>query len=1030
MPDRGNIERPSAAHVEAVSAKPVIAPANDAPEDGRAREPATVKRVGLRGRVVDPAGNPIAGAHVQAVSRTQTDLDWECAWQADDWGPLDRRRLTGRADELGVFQLVEWTEGPQGWMVWASHPGFVTGGVVMPASSGPVAEPVLVLERGPTLAVRVVGKNGEAVQGAVVVQYGTTPRETLLGDGRSLERARRLLVERAQTDERGMADVPRFAGEVVLTASAEGRASLPWRGVPGASVDLVLGASFTVGGSVTLPDWSHLNYEGERRILIEAESPTSTLGLASVRGIAGGAWGPVELPLLDGARYRLKLEGSPIIPTFHEFAAPGPGEHLVLDVVAEVGHPLWILVENEVGHAIPDAEAVSLWVQDGRERSLRRRGDTLGQIAQWSFPSGSYVRTFVTAPGYAGRWLEDVAFPEPAPQTHLIILGRSGSLSGKCMHDGQPVSDFQIVVWEPTRANFTQTHRVFRGRADGSFEFADAPAGDIAVAAATADLPYCRPIHTTVPGKELVIELLSPLSGRGQVVDLETGEPVPQARVQALPVLPEGRLRPWGSEHSVDAEGRFSFEGFTSGQNGVLVSAPGYAESEARATAFEGVVDFGRIPLDRPRVVELRLTSESPVDFTQAFGHGTKDTVLSTFGFDAGGVARIEGLNAGFHHVGLEGIPQATWAILAFDLKRGRTWKYSHKLNGRRRLTVDVTGSSEDSASIVGLGVSFVSPDGVRTQLGVPFEPGQTLSLEGIDADSACVAVLGPVKVKASTLAVLRGEELYGRLDLGEEPFHLRVVDHAGAPLQGVLVAVSDTLPTALNLQTTTDSEGSCVFTGLPKRTILVSLEHEAHGRLLEQPIDASQREAMLVLTAGAGLRLQTLDGEAPIAGVRAQARVTSIGPRWSLLAHSDASGHLQADGLGAGRILVALDHPECWPVTVECRASNPAQPQRVQIRRLGALSLALRTPDGVAVPGRSLRLHSVEFDADVASWIQEGRVASKGGLVSDAKGEIRVQELPRGPYRYRLATSVGETLEGLCEVLPGTQVSVPIVVP
>jgi hypothetical protein len=460
----------------------------------------------------------------------------------------------------------------------------------------------------------------------------------------------------------------------------------------------------------------------------------------------------------------------------------------------------------------------------------------------------------------------------------------------------------------------------------------------------------------------------------------------------------------------------------------VRASAPGYAVREARAFARGEAVDFGLVALDRPRTLELRLAVEGPIDFAQAYAHGTKDTVLPVQGFDASGVTRFENISAGMHHVALEGIPQATWAILRLDLQSGRAWSFTHKLNGRRRLVVDVTGSSEDVPSIVGLGVSFVSAGGVPTELGVPFEPDRPLMLEGIDADSAFVTVLGPVRIKASTVAELRGDELQGRLDLGEEPFRLFVVDPAGSPVQGALVRVSDSLSTALNLAATTDAGGACLFTGIPRRTVLVSLEHESRGRLLERPIDGRQEEVTLVLAGDARLHLVALDGEVPIAGVCAQARVTSIGPRWSLLSHSDSSGRVLADNLSEGTYFVALDHPECWPVTVECRASNPPELQHVQVRRLGSLSLSLRTADGAPVPGRGIGLHSLEFDADVAVWIQEGRVPSKGGLVSDAKGEIRIQGLPRGAYRYRLGTTEGETLEGLCEVLPGTQVSVPLV--
>ncbi|HEX6882308.1 MAG TPA: hypothetical protein VF530_02945 [Planctomycetota bacterium] len=878
----------------------------------------------------------------------------------------------------------------------------------------------------------VLDSGGVPMPAATVRVFGTTAARSAAGaDGRTPERARRLFEDAYETDASGTAELGRFPDEVVIVASQGDAVSVPWRGVPGATLQLSLGASFTVGGRVSLPDWSHLDYRGERRIRIEVDGPDGMRSVASVRSVTDGPWGPVRLPLLRATHYSVSLEGSPVLPSFREFTSPRPGAHVVVDLAPELGHPLALHVIDEGGQGIPDAEAASHWVQDGRDRVLRRRGDRDGYIDNWSFPEGVVVRTLVTAPGFAGRWAPEVTFPEVSPRTHPVTLVRAARLVGRCVHRGDPVRDFEVVVWEPMRSGFTQIRRVFRDREDGSFEFDDAPEAAIAVSAASEALPFSSPVHARVPcSTPIVIELASPLRGGGQVVDLETGEPVRSARVQPLAVLPEGALGPWGASRAVDQEGRFDLDAFVAGQNAVRVQAEGYAPREARAFALDGAVDFGRIVIDRPRPLELRLVADGPFDFTGLSAVGTDNTPLPRCRFDASGLVRFPDASAGTRFLEIEGSPQATWVSLRLGLEALKPWRFQHRVTGRRRLVVEVAGDSAEMASIVGLSVSYVSGEGVHTELGLPLQLEEDIVIDGIDADSVCVAVMGPVRVNASTLSELRGDQLFARLDLEAEPFVLRVVDPAGDPAPGVLVRVSDSLPSALYLVGTTDPEGVCLFTGIPARRVLVSLEHESLGRLLGAPIDGAGHAAELVLGSEAGLQLVVADGALPIPGVEARALVSAIGSRWSLLGYSDDAGCVRAGPLGEGRYTVSLVHPECWPVTFEVEARLDPPPHPVQVRRRGSLALVLVSPEGAFLGGRPLELVSQEFETDVAQWIVEGRVASTTGLVSNAAGELRIERLPRGPYRYRLLTSAGEVLEGRCEVPAGELARIVVVVP
>jgi hypothetical protein len=104
------------------------------------------------------------------------------------------------------------------------------------------------------------------------------------------------------------------------------------------------------------------------------------------------------------------------------------------------------------------------------------------------------------------------------------------------------------------------------------------------------------------------------------------------------------------------------------------------------------------------------------------------------------------------------------------------------------------------------------------------------------------------------------------------------------------------------------------------------------------------------------------------------------------------------------------------WPITFETQAKEEPLASEVQIRRLGALAIYLRAANGLPVSGQEVRLHSMDLDGDVGAWIAEGRVKAPHGLTSDQRGEITIEGLPHGHYRWFVATA-GPTLQGEANV-------------
>jgi hypothetical protein len=98
-------------------------------------------------------------------------------------------------------------------------------------------------------------------------------------------------------------------------------------------------------------------------------------------------------------------------------------------------------------------------------------------------------------------------------------------------------------------------------------------------------------------------------------------------------------------------------------------------------------------------------------------------------------------------------------------------------------------------------------------------------------------------------------------------------------------------------------------------------------------------------------------------------------------------------------------------------------------MRRLGDLELTVSRADGIPVASASLGLHAEDMASDVAGWIDARAVVATTGLVTDGRGVMRIEGLPRGRYAWSLA-SADEPLAGSFELAPGQKNVVRVVLP
>ncbi len=857
--------------------------------------------------------------------------------------------------------------------------------------------------------------------------------------GMTEERARRFLEERVITDAKGQVELGSFPGEQVVVAVRGEERSMPWRGEAslqgGSRGDIILrlAGGFTIGGRISLPDWTHLGYEGERRLIVTAQTGSLVRSLFSLRSVKGGTFGPISLPIEEDARYRIRLEGSPIIPAQREFDAPDPGSHLDFQLTAELGYEAWFFAVNEADETLFEAEALVRFFQDGRENFVRRRTRPDGYINPWSFPAGTIVAT-ITAPGYAPRFLNPFTLPESQPGAHRVVLEKGRQLRGRCLHAGIPIESFQVVLWQPEVLDSQQTQDFF-GRVDGRFELENVPSVDVLIAASSESLAPCEPVVLQAfssSEEEILLELPSPLIGSGQVVDAETGEAISTAELQLLISAANAPVAPWGPPRRVAPDGSFQIAGFAPGQNFVRCRAPSYADALVQAAGTAGrEIDLGQIRLSRPQKLEVQLTgAPTGFDYATFEVYPLDDKAFARRRFSSTGVLEVDDIHAG--RIDLMILPTSdTYRRMVLDLRPREEWRHTHRVAGPRQVTVEVFAGDEAPPQFDGVFVQYIDAAGVPTMLGSKVSVGVPIVFEGIEAEEVNVEL---ADVAGQTLAASTGSfggenELYVPIHLGGKPLRVVVVDPDGEPLPGTRVTVQDSEASPVSVSAVTGGDGVCEVRGIPRRAVLVNLVHSTRGSRYGIPCDARQEEVELVLSGEATIALRLVDGEVPLADVSCRF-VGMSGLPLSPVTNSQPDGSVRWEGLTAGRYRLSARRGDCWPLLTEVEATERADRKDVQIRRLGSLVFRVRDRTGLPVSGQRIELTSGEFDVDVSDWLEQGSVSGASGLVSDLRGEIGLEGLPRGPYRWRFTAPAGDSFDGVIEVPASEQTIVPLILP
>ncbi len=969
---------------------------------------------------------------------TSDDSEWDPTWQRDDWGPLERATLETISDEAGRFEFnaTPGVSDEHGSVLWATHPGFRADYRFFEAGVAPQSIDSLRLDIAAPIRVKVLSREDVVVSGAVVDQFGTAP--AVASHAQKLVRLRRVLHRSAHTDANGELELGAFPGVQVLIASLGQLRSVPKRTQAGSDLTLRLVPTFSVAGTVSLPSWEHLNYVGERRLTISVQEGNVSKTLLSLRHVKEGPWGPLQVPLVPGSDcFRIRLDGSPIIPEDARFAPPTPGSLLHFDLAAELGYDVWFFADNEEGEILYDAEARVWWrdKESPHEWKLverHARADS-GEIPVWSLPAG-WIKYEVRAPGYVPYVNDDIELPmKPEPYTVAVTLRRAGRIRGRCLHAGRPVEDFEVAIW-PHQAEHARTLHPFADREDGSFEIDESWLGEVGITASAGDLPSCVPERLFVePDRttEVTLELPSPIKGRGLIVDARTGVPVSGAMVQLHVRGTSQILTPWGPPRTIRPDGRFEVSGLVEGSNALSFRAEGYAalQTTARCETDASIQELGTFALQRPQNLEVRLIGNGPFSGYRFRAEGVDQVPLQSFPHE--GILRVEDIAPGWYTITITE-PDESEVVCAVNLVPGEPWLLEKLVGGGRRLEIEPVSDDEAELSQVAIAhIAYQSERGYFVQRGRESVRGQTplFVFESIDADSVQVRLFDRVHEQlAVAQASFSSDELHLRVPIQQEALRLSVVDPEGNPLSNVQVTITDPSDDSLLLQGTTGELGVCTILGVPRKPIEASLFHRSAGSRQRVPCDASSGQIELVLAASAWIELQLFDQNAPATGISCSFLWKDDQTAASALS-SGSDGRARFEKLTPERYRIRCWHPDYWTVDLEIEARESPEPTPVQIRRLGAVELQVLT-GGIPVSGQAIDLRSSEFGASVQDWIDAGRITAPSGLSTNVRGTISLEGLPHGPYVWAIALSDGKQLQGTLTVLPGKSVHVPIGLP
>jgi hypothetical protein len=389
-------------------------------------------RLALSGRVVDPAGDPVAGASLQALPVTGLESG----------GLAAGREAVTSSD--GSFSLSGFREG-EALTLRVEKKGFAVR--TMQGLQVPVPEPLtLVLTPAARITGTVVDESGNPLGGAKLLLSQD------LGDD-SAQGPRRRLVSAAETDREGRFELAGLApGRFRLAALSSGflpetgpRITLvEGEGIEG--IEIVLRRGAVIEGRISIPDGSPA--AGAKVVVLDTEEE-SGLGLVGRPGAVSDREGRYEIGGVSEGDHTVLADLNGFQPARGQIRVEAGANRL--DLRLEEGFEVSGRVSGPEG-PVPGAVLRLLPQQEGSTAPFP--GST-GSDGAFRFPAvaeGRY-RVEVEKPGYAMASTSLEVQVEGAPVTNLEVkLERGGAVAGRILGlEAQDLAQVQIMATAPGR---------------------------------------------------------------------------------------------------------------------------------------------------------------------------------------------------------------------------------------------------------------------------------------------------------------------------------------------------------------------------------------------------------------------------------------------------------------------------------------------------------------------------------------------------------------------------------------------------
>ncbi len=896
------------------------------------------------------------------------------------------------------------------------------------------------LEPAPLVEVLVHDVQGLPIPGAQIHSLGW------------VEGIHKRLVERRYiADAQGAVRIGSLPNTSILVASHAGNRSPIWHGAhleATSPLILTVADSFSARGLIggaphpsVFEDCSvQVRLDG-RRGLRDGQQSIWGQPLAAAQVDSLGGWKMDSVPWAGQGEYVFRMQTQGATPSELSLFMDHP-EDVQVDLKYAAGLSMLFRVREASDGETPIAGAIvtARWaVGGGWMRSVSRSaGD--GMVPFDCLPEGS-VFMDVTARGFSSASFGPYSLPAMDAEYINLLMEPAGVVRGRCTFEDSPIEDFELTYWggDPSQR---YTQQITKSE-DGRFTLADVPLGQVHLYATSQGLApsaalqvETHPASALARSEDLVeLQLTTPNSGTGMVIDGASGEPIVGATVSAQATSGSVPLDAWGDPVQTDSAGRF--RGVPLGKSGsaLAVDAPGYgrwARTIARTELASG--DLGVIALDRFERLEVQITAVAKTDFTEYWcvldGH---DPVR----FDELGLVHFEEIPVGGQYMGIQTEDPSKRIDTSFHVFPGQRNRIQIPVNTGVDSVIElVVADGVELPQWLFLGMSYSSEESGNVRAMATFDENKRVELALLPDREVVLSVLDYSNTTLASRWVKTssngGETIL--IELSAQKHVLAFEDHEGNPLPKAWVRFA--APPLDQVQgwisSDTDSEGLLEIHNTTADTLLVyaSLPGIAsHVHRVDLGSGEGQEPILVALDLSERLDVYLAERGQAIPGLKTSLNLAPSGGRL-LSGMSDPQGHFEYGALSSGAYEIRVEGSGYWKEREEIRVPCDGDALRLEVRRVGSVRVTVRK-GGVPVAGLATDLVYEERGQSASDWVRAQRVmCGPSGLITDANGQIALSGIPNGSYRLQLLLPGGGLYEQSIVVSPGPETAIEIDLP